>query len=114
MRRFAIAALLVSCASISPAGADTLAVVGATLIDGNGGPPLRNATIVADNGRIVAVGPADKIAVPPGARRIGAAGKFVIPGLMDANIHLMLGSSIEYIVRHEGHYEDLIEEAAQI
>jgi imidazolonepropionase-like amidohydrolase len=114
MRTFAIVALLVYCASPSPAGAETLAVVGATLIDGNGGPPLRNAVVIADNGRIVAVGPMGQIAVPPGARRVDAAGKFVIPGLMDANIHLMLGSSIEYIVRYEGHYEDLIEEAAQL
>ena len=52
--------------------------------------------------------------IPPGAQQFDAAGKYVIPGLMDANVHLMLGSSIEYIVRYEGHYEDLIEESAQI
>ena len=33
---------------------------------------------------------------------------------MDANVHLVLGSSIEFIVRYEGRYEDLIEEAAQV
>ena len=33
---------------------------------------------------------------------------------MDANVHLILGSSIEFIVRHEGRYQDLIEEAAQV
>ena len=33
---------------------------------------------------------------------------------MDANVHLVLGSSIEFIVRYEDHYEDLIEEAAQV
>ncbi len=52
--------------------------------------------------------------VPAGAKEIKAAGKYVIPGLMDANVHLVLGSSIEFIVRYEDHYEDLIEEAAQV
>ena len=33
---------------------------------------------------------------------------------MDANVHSILGISIEFIVRYEGRYEDLIEEAAQV
>ena len=55
-----------------------------------------------------------KVNIPADARQINAAGKYIIPGLMDANVHLILGSSIEFIVRHEGRYEDLIEEAAQV
>ncbi|HTK29315.1 MAG TPA: amidohydrolase family protein [Vicinamibacterales bacterium] len=107
-------ALVCACLVVPSAAPGTLAIVGGTLIDGNGGPPVPNSIVVAENGRILAVGKAGEITPPPGAQRIDASGKFVIPGLMDANVHLMLGSSIEYIVRHEGRYEDLIEEAAQV
>jgi imidazolonepropionase-like amidohydrolase len=97
-----------------PAGAQTVAIVGATLIDGTGAEPVKDAVVVIDGGRITAVGPRTRVAVPAGARQIDAVGKYIIPGLMDANVHLVLGSSIEFIVRYEGHYEDLIEEAAQV
>jgi len=73
-----------------------------------------NAVVLIENGRIAGVGRAGELPVPAGAHRIDASGKFVIPGLMDANVHLMLGSSIEYIARYEGRYEELIEEAAQV
>lgn len=52
--------------------------------------------------------------VPAGAREIDAAGKYIIPGLMDANVHLVLNMAIEFHGRYEGRYEDLIEEAAQV
>ena len=94
--------------------AQTVAIVGATVIDGTGAEPVKDAVLVIDGGKIAAVGPRASVAIPPGARQIDAAGKYVIPGLMDANVHLVLGSSIEFIVRYEGRYEDLIEEAAQV
>ncbi len=93
---------------------DTTAIVGATLIDGTGGPPVDDAVIVIEGRRIAAVGRRDEIQVPDGARQIDATGRYVIPGLMDANVHLVLNSSIEFVVRYEGRYEDPIEEAAQV
>ena len=85
-----------------------------TLIDGTGAAPVPDAVVVIEGAKIVAVGPKAKVNIPADARQINAAGKYIIPGLMDANVHLILGSSIEFIVRHEGRYEDLIEEAAQV
>jgi imidazolonepropionase-like amidohydrolase/cyclophilin family peptidyl-prolyl cis-trans isomerase len=119
MRRLTFVANLLLLASLSliaqPAwSADPLVITGATLIDGTGVQPVRDAVVVVDGQRIVATGRRGEVTVPPGARTIDATGKFIIPGLMDANVHLMLGSSIEFIVRHEGRYEDLIEEAAQV
>ncbi len=96
------------------AAADVTALTGATLIDGNGGPAVKDAVIVIDGRKIAAVGPRGSVTIPAGAREVNVAGKYIIPGLMDANVHLVLGSSIEFIVRYEGRYEDLIEEAAQI
>jgi len=92
----------------------TTAIVGATLIDGTGGPPVKDAVVVVEGRKIAAVGPRGQVTIPAGARELNAAGKFIVPGLMDANVHLVLGSSIEFIVRYEGRYEDLIEEAAQV
>jgi hypothetical protein len=65
----------------------TLAIVGATLIDGTGSPPRPLTTIVIHGDRIVRVGPAATTAPPPGARILLAKGKYVIPGLIDAHVH---------------------------
>lgn len=114
MTRAAAFAFALLVLTAIPARAQTVAIVGATVIDGTGAEPVKDAVLVIDGGKITAVGPRARVAVPAGARQIDAAGKYVIPGLMDANVHLVLGSSIEFIVRYEGRYEDLIEEAAQV
>ena len=62
----------------------TLVIQGGTLIDGNGGAPLRNSVIVIQGNRITAVGGAGQVQVPAGATVINAAGKWVTPGLIDA------------------------------
>jgi imidazolonepropionase-like amidohydrolase len=115
VRALPVFLFLMCLACPGPAAADPVtAIVGATVIDGTGGAPLKDATIVIDGRKIAAVGPRGRVTIPAGAREINVAGKYVIPGLMDANVHLVLGSSIEFIVRYEGRYEDLIEEAAQV
>ncbi len=65
----------------------TFAFVGATVIDGTGKPPIPNATVVTADGKIVAVGPSDKVKVPPDAQRIDVTGKYIIPGLWDMHAH---------------------------
>jgi imidazolonepropionase-like amidohydrolase len=65
-----------------------LALVGATLIDATGKPPVPNATVIVENGRIYAAGPGASTPVPAGARRIDVAGKTIIPGLWDNHAHL--------------------------
>jgi len=42
----------------------------------------------AEGDRIVAVGPASTVAVPPGARVIDLPGATLLPGLIDAHVHL--------------------------
>jgi imidazolonepropionase-like amidohydrolase len=63
------------------------ALVGATIIDGCGGAPVRDGTIVIAGDRITAVGPAATTEVPEGAERVDLAGKHVIPGLIDVHVH---------------------------
>jgi imidazolonepropionase-like amidohydrolase len=97
------------------AAAEPLTVLaGATLIDGSGAAAIRDAVVVIDGRTIAAAGRRGRVTIPAGAREVNVAGKYIIPGMMDANVHLVLGTSIEFIVRYEERYEDLIEEAAQV
>jgi imidazolonepropionase-like amidohydrolase len=90
-----------------------VALVGATLIDGNGGAPVSDVTIVVRGNRIVEIGPRASVAVPRGARVIDAAGKFATPGFTDTNVHLSLYNNGESMVRYEDRFNDLVVEAAQ-
>lgn len=65
----------------------TIAIVGGTLIDGNGGAPVRDAAVVVRDGRIVALGAATSVAIPSDAYRVDAAGKTILPGLWDMHSH---------------------------
>ena len=72
-------------AQAHPAGA--LALTHATIIDGTGAPPRAGMTIVMRAGRIAAVYPDGARSLPPDAGERSAAGKFVLPGLIDAHVH---------------------------
>ncbi len=61
---------------------------GATLFDGTGRPPIENAYVVVGDGRILAVGDADMVPSPDGAAHVDISGKWLIPGLIDAHVHL--------------------------
>ena len=82
-----MAALADLAKRLSPERKVALAITGATLIDGNGGPVLNNATVVVEGDRISAVGAAGKVKVPRGAKTIDARGKFLLPGLWDMHAH---------------------------
>ena len=69
---------------------ETIAIVGSTVIDGNGGDPLPDATVIIVGRRIAAVGPRSTTAVPDGARVIDASGRFMTPGFVDTNVHTSL------------------------
>jgi hypothetical protein len=61
-----------------------LVIEGGTLIDGNGGEPVRDVVIVIQGSKISAVGRKGQVTVPPNARLLNAAGKFVLPGLWES------------------------------
>lgn len=66
---------------------NTFALVGGTLIDGEGGAPLQNAVVLIKGDRIAAVGIKDKIQLPEATRIIDMSGKFLLPGLIDMHVH---------------------------
>lgn len=65
------------------------AVRGATLIDGTGHDPIANATVLVEDGRIVAAGPQHTMSVPADATTIDADGLTLLPGLIDCHVHVM-------------------------
>ena len=65
----------------------TLAIVGATLIDGTGAAPVPDSAVVIHDGRIVAVGPRTMVKIPKDAHIVEANGKFLLPGLWDMHAH---------------------------
>ena len=115
--KYLLSALLLYC--LIPPGPilsaqDTIAIVGATLIDGTGGEPVPNAAIVIQGTRITAAGPRSQVMIPAGARVVDATGKYVTPGLIDVNVHLILMIEPEFYVKYEDRLEEIIIESAQI
>jgi imidazolonepropionase-like amidohydrolase len=70
---------------IAMAADGALAIVGGRVIDGLGRDPVDNATVVIEGGRIRAVGKAAR--APRGAEVIDAAGRTVLPGIIDCHVH---------------------------
>ncbi|ATJ84067.1 amidohydrolase family protein [Halomonas beimenensis] len=68
-------------------GGESLWLVGATVYDGTGGPPLAEAVIRVKDDRIACIGGIDDCPVPEEARRLDLQGQFITPGLVDAHVH---------------------------
>ena len=61
----------------------------ATVLDGTEGmEPQPNMTVVVNGGRIEAVGPAATTVPPAGAREIDLGGAYLMPGMINAHVHL--------------------------
>lgn len=75
----------VGTGSAARAGGGSLAVVGATVIDGSGRAPQHDATVLVRDGRIVAAG--HHVPVPHDATVVDGSGRYLIPGLADMHAH---------------------------
>jgi imidazolonepropionase-like amidohydrolase len=82
-----MAALADLSKGISGSRAETLALVGGTLIDGTGKNPLPDSIVVIEKGQIVAAGSRKEVKIPRGATKIDARGKTILPGLWDMHSH---------------------------
>ena len=80
-----IGLLLLGC---KPAAPDGVALIGATLIDGTGGPALPDAVVVIRGGKIESIGARAGFALPKRTREVDVSGRWIIPGLIDAHAHL--------------------------
>ncbi|HEX3251338.1 MAG TPA: amidohydrolase family protein, partial [Pyrinomonadaceae bacterium] len=71
-----------------PPASSVIAIVGATLIDGRGGPVVPDSVVVVRGDRIVAVGKQGVVKVPTGAEVFDAKGLALLPGLIDSHFHI--------------------------
>ena len=65
-----------------------VAYEGATVITGDGGPPLGGGVIVVDDGVITDVGLAANVTIPDGATVVDLTGKTVMPTMVDLHGHI--------------------------
>lgn len=84
---FVIAASCLLSACKKPQSS-VLAISHVTVIDMTGAPPAPDQIVLIDKEKIVAIGPANSISIPDGAKTLDARGKFLIPGLNDMHLHL--------------------------
>lgn len=70
------------------AASDTLVIADVNVLPMNRSVVLDHQTVVIADGRIVALGPANSVATPSGARVIDGRGKYLMPGLADMHVHL--------------------------
>jgi imidazolonepropionase-like amidohydrolase len=63
------------------------AFVGATLVDGTGRAPVRDAVVLVRSGRIECSGTRANCPVPSGAEVTDLSGSWITPGLIDAHVH---------------------------
>ncbi len=95
-----------------------VAITGATLIDGNGGPPVPNAILLIEGDRIRYAGARSAVNLAPDVTVIDVAGKFITPGLIDTNVHLSLyggvGERYETLAKYHSRQQEIVLEAAQL
>jgi len=82
--------LLLGCKQTSQ---DGVALVGATLLDGTGGPALPDAAVVVRGGRIESIGLRAAFHLPKRTREVDVSGRWIIPGLIDAHVHMAPATS---------------------
>ncbi len=94
MQRLTSVLILVLSTAVGAAAqsgdSDVKAIVGANVVDIEGGEPIRDAVVVIVDERISAIGPASSTRVPTGAEVIHADGMWLVPGLMNMHVHFGL------------------------
>jgi len=65
-------------------------IMGGTLIDGTGKPPVKDSSVVIVGSHVVGAGSAGEVEVPRDAEVIDATGKTVMPGFIDSHTHFVL------------------------
>ncbi len=69
---------------------------GMRVIPGDGSPPIEEAVMAVDGGRITGLGPVDEVRVAPAAATVDLAGKTLIPALIDLHGHVGFQRGLSY------------------
>ena len=98
--RASLAALAVASAlteACRPGEKDRIALVGGTVIDGTGNPPMADAVIVVRKGRIESIVAHQGFKLPKAATEVDVSGRWIIPGLIDAHAHTTRWALARYL-----------------
>lgn len=89
-----ISFLLITVFTFSTAHADrtsgSVALVGGSVVDIDTGKSLKDAVVLIEADRIIAVGKAKDVAIPEDTEIIDVKGAWLIPGMMNMHVHLGL------------------------
>jgi len=69
-------------------GNSIIAITNVRIIDGNGGTPIENGSVIVINGKIADVGSKDKVKIPQSASDVDGTGMSLLPGFIDAHFHI--------------------------
>ncbi len=93
------------------------ALVGATVITATGEHPIDGGVVLVEDSRIVAVGTRQEVPVPEAADVIDLSRHYLLPGLIDGNVHLVPWPGwnyAEFLARYEDRLDEVAVEAAQV
>jgi len=82
--RIAVSTAFPAPPGVAPA---PVALVGATLVDGTGAPPVPDAVVITRGGKVACAGTRAACPVPAGVDTMSVKGLWIIPGLVDAHVH---------------------------
>lgn len=106
--------LLMALPVTSHAHQRNLALVGATVIPAHTDVVIDDAVILIQDGRIRDIGARTSTPVPQGFVVRNVDGKWITPGLIDTNVHLILTTVPEFYVRYEDDLVDIAIQSAQV
>jgi imidazolonepropionase-like amidohydrolase len=88
MVRLGAALLVVATVSAQAPAPGPVLFEGCRLIADARRPPIENAALLIDAGRVVATGRKGELTAPAGASRVDCTGKTIVPAIVDAHVHL--------------------------
>ena len=83
MMRWILPIAILVLAGCKPDDTRLTAIIGAVLIDGNGGAPVSDSIVIISGSRVRAAGLRANIPVPAGSDKIDGRGHFAVPALID-------------------------------
>ena len=86
---FVLALLLFCSPALAALKLSSLAIIDVSVIPMDTERVLDHQTVLIRDGKVLAIGPPESVTIPAGTQRIEGRGKFLMPGLIDAHVHLM-------------------------